>query len=114
VSKLMIFAGNANPDLAHAISKQLYIPVGNATVGCFSDGETTVEINENVRGHDVFIIQPTCHPTNDNLMELIVMADALRRASALPHYGGYTLLRLRPSGSPSSFQPSCHQRQSGC
>ena len=93
VSKLMIFAGNANPELAKAIAQKLHIPMGQATVGRFSDGETTVEINENVRGHDVFIIQPTCYPTNDNLMELIVMADALRRASAtritavIPYYG---------------------------
>ena len=93
VSKLMIFAGNANPELAQDIAKKLHIPMGQATVGRFSDGETTVEIDENVRGHDVFIIQPTCYPTNDNLMELIVMADALRRASAtritavIPYYG---------------------------
>ena len=93
VSKLMIFTGNANPELAKAIAQKLHIPMGQATVGTFSDGETTVEINENVRGHDVFIIQPTCNPTNDNLMELIVMADALRRASAtrvtavIPYYG---------------------------
>ena len=86
VSKLMIFAGNANPELAQDIAKKLHIPMGQATVGRFSDGETTVEINENVRGHDVFIIQPTCYPTNDNLMELIVMADALRRASATLPY----------------------------
>jgi len=93
VSKLMIFAGNAHPELAQQISRKLHIPMGDAVVGKFSDGETTVEINENVRGHDVFIIQPTCYPTNDNLMELIVMADALRRASAtritavIPYYG---------------------------
>tara|TARA_R100001440_G_scaffold26791_14_gene44035 strand:+ start:34778 stop:35869 length:1092 start_codon:yes stop_codon:yes gene_type:complete len=93
VSKLMIFAGNAHPDLARSIAQKLHIPLGEATVGRFSDGETTVEIDENVRGHDVFIIQPTCYPTNDNLMELIVMADALRRASAtritavIPYYG---------------------------
>lgn len=93
VSKLMIFAGNAHPELAQKIAQKLHIPLGEATVGRFSDGETTVEINENVRGHDVFIIQPTCYPTNDNLMELIVMADALRRASAtritavIPYYG---------------------------
>ncbi|TGN40982.1 ribose-phosphate diphosphokinase [Marinobacter confluentis] len=93
MSKLMIFTGNANPELAKAIAQKLHIPMGQATVGTFSDGETTVEINENVRGHDVFIIQPTCNPTNDNLMELIVMSDALRRASAtrvtavIPYYG---------------------------
>src|SRR5690606_11131070 len=93
VSKLMIFAGNANPALAKAIAQKLHIPMGQATVGRFSDGETTVEIDENVRGHDVFIIQPTSYPTDDNLMELIVMAVALRRAAAtritavIPYYG---------------------------
>ncbi|OEY66847.1 ribose-phosphate pyrophosphokinase [Marinobacter sp. X15-166B] len=93
MSKLMIFTGNAHPELAKRIAKKLQVPVGKAHVGAFSDGETTVEINENVRGHDVFIIQPTCYPTNDNLMELVMMADALRRASAsritavIPYYG---------------------------
>ncbi|MFT5718091.1 MAG: ribose-phosphate pyrophosphokinase [Oleiphilaceae bacterium] len=93
MSKMMVFAGNANKDLAEQIVKNLHLPLGNAKVGKFSDGEITVEINENVRGKDVFIIQPTCAPTNDNLMELIVMTDALRRASAsritavLPYFG---------------------------
>ncbi len=90
---ITLFAGNANPDLAKEISKHLDIPLGKANVGSFSDGETMVEIKENVRGRDVFIIQPTCSPTNDNLMELIIMADALRRASAtritavVPYFG---------------------------
>ncbi|HEY9033377.1 MAG TPA: ribose-phosphate diphosphokinase [Pseudomonadales bacterium] len=93
MSKLMIFTGNANPELAQKVVDQLHIQMGDATVSKFSDGEITVEINENVRGKDVFIIQPTCAPTNDNLMELIVMADALRRASAtritavIPYFG---------------------------
>ncbi|MDX1588033.1 MAG: ribose-phosphate pyrophosphokinase [Oleiphilaceae bacterium] len=93
MSKLMVFAGNANPRLAQKVVQKLHLPMGDATVSKFSDGETTVEINENVRGQDVFIIQPTCNPTNDNLMELVVMADALRRASAaritavVPYYG---------------------------
>ena len=93
VSKLMVFAGNAHPELAQKVVQKLHIPMGDATVGRFSDGETTVEINENVRGRDVFVIQPTCYPTNDNIMELIVMADALRRASAsrvtavIPYFG---------------------------
>jgi len=81
-SDLMIFSGNANLPLAEKISHHLQIPLGKANVGRFSDGEIMVEILENVRGRDVFIIQPTCAPTNDNLMELIVIADALRRASA--------------------------------
>ncbi|CAN0574160.1 unnamed protein product, partial [Ectocarpus sp. 12 AP-2014] len=93
VSKLMVFAGNANPALAQKIAESLDSRMGNATVGQFSDGEIAVEINENVRGKDVFILQSTCAPTNDNLMELILMVDALRRASAaritavLPYFG---------------------------
>ncbi|MCR8921495.1 ribose-phosphate pyrophosphokinase [Dasania sp. GY-MA-18] len=93
MSTLMIFTGNANPELAQKVSDQLHIPLGDADVSQFSDGEIAVEINENVRGADVFIIQSTCAPTNDNLMELIVMIDALRRASAgrvtavVPYFG---------------------------
>jgi len=93
MSKMMIFTGNANPELARKVADQLHIALGDATVGKFSDGEITVEINENVRGKDVFVIQPTCAPTNDNLMELVVMVDALRRASAsritavIPYFG---------------------------
>ena len=89
----MIFTGNANPDLAHKVADRLHMTMGDATVGKFSDGEITVEINENVRGKDVFILQSTCQPTNDNLMELIVMVDAMRRASAqritavVPYFG---------------------------
>ncbi|MFD0966370.1 ribose-phosphate pyrophosphokinase [Seminibacterium arietis] len=90
---IKLFAGNATPELAKRISDRLYISLGDATVGRFSDGEIQVQINENVRGCDVFIIQSTCAPTNDNLMELIVMVDALRRASAgritavIPYFG---------------------------
>lgn len=93
MSKMMIFTGNANPDLAKRVVSQLHIPLGDVSVGKFSDGEISVEINENVRGKDVFLIQPTCAPTNDNLMELIVMADAFRRSSAsritavIPYFG---------------------------
>jgi ribose-phosphate pyrophosphokinase len=89
----MIFTGNAIPDLAQQVSDKLHIPLGQAEVKKFSDGEIAVEINENVRGADVFIIQSTCAPTNDNLMELMVMSDALRRASAgrvtavVPYFG---------------------------
>ena len=89
----MVFTGNANPDLARRVVRQLHIPLGDASVGRFSDGEVAVELNENVRGKDVFIIQSTCAPTNDNLMELVVMADALRRSSAsritavIPYFG---------------------------
>lgn len=93
MADLMLFSGNANPALAQAIADKLGIPLGKASVGKFSDGEITVELNDNVRGRDVFIIQPTCAPTNDNLMELIFMVDALGRASAgritavVPYFG---------------------------
>lgn len=92
-NNLMVFAGNANLALADKIAKNIGIPLGEATVGKFSDGEVNVEIKENVRGKDVFIIQPTCAPTNDSLMELLIMADALHRASAnritavIPYFG---------------------------
>lgn len=93
MTRLKIFTGNATPELARKISKKLGLPMGSAEVGSFSDGEVAVEVNENVRGHDVFIIQSTCLPTNDNLMELVILADALRRASAaritavIPYFG---------------------------
>ena len=90
---LMVFTGNANPRLAADIAKRLNISLGRASVGRFSDGEATVEIHEHVRGKDVFILQPTCTPANENLMELLVMVDALKRASAgritaaIPYFG---------------------------
>ena len=90
---MKLFTGNATPELAQKIADRLFIKLGNAAVGRFSDGEISVQINENVRGGDIFIIQSTCAPTNDNLMELIVMVDALRRASAgritavIPYFG---------------------------
>jgi ribose-phosphate pyrophosphokinase len=93
MSTMMIFTGNANPALALNISSHLQLPMGQATVGTFSDGESMVEILENVRGKDVFVIQSTCAPANDNLMELLIMADALRRSSAgritavIPYFG---------------------------
>ncbi|MED5524551.1 ribose-phosphate pyrophosphokinase [Gallaecimonas pentaromativorans] len=90
---IKLFAGNATPELAKKIAERLYIPLGDAVVTRFSDGEISVQINDHVRGLDVFIIQSTCAPTNDNLMELVVMVDALRRASAgritavIPYFG---------------------------
>jgi ribose-phosphate pyrophosphokinase len=90
---MMVFSGNANPGLAQKVASRLYLSMGKADVGKFSDGEIAVELNENVRGKDVFVLQSTCAPTNDNLMELIVMIDALRRASAsritavVPYFG---------------------------
>jgi len=101
---LMVFTGNANPLLAHNVVKRLNIPIGHAVVGKFSDGEVMVEILENVRGRDVFVLQSTCTPTNDNLMELLIMIDALRRASAgritaaMPYYG-YARQDRRPSSA---------------
>ena len=79
---LMVFTGNANPKLAEDVVKHLHIDLGRATVGRFSDGEIMVEIMENVRGKDVFVLQSTSQPTNDNLMEILVIVDALKRASA--------------------------------
>ena len=90
---LMLFSGSANPALAREIANYLKVPVGQATVGKFSDGEAQVEIMENVRGKDVFVVQPTCAPTNDNVMELLMMLDAFKRASAsritavIPYFG---------------------------
>lgn len=93
MSTMMIFTGNANPDLTNKIASHLQIPIGQANVGVFSDGESMVEILENVRGRDVFVVQSTCAPANNNLMELMIMADALRRSSAgritavVPYFG---------------------------
>lgn len=93
MAEIVLFNGNASPELASAIAQHLKLPLGKALVGRFSDGEIRVEINENVRGRDVYIIQSTSDPVNDNLMELIIMADALRRASAaritavVPYFG---------------------------
>lgn len=92
-ASLMVFSGNANLALAEGIVKKLNMRLGMAAVGRFSDGEVAVEIEENVRGKDVFVIQSTCSPTNENLMELLVIIDALKRASAsritavMPYYG---------------------------
>jgi ribose-phosphate pyrophosphokinase len=89
----VLFTGNANPALAHEIAAHLGVEVGKASVGRFSDGEVTVEIQQNVRARDVFVVQPTCAPTNENVMELLIMVDALKRASArritavIPYYG---------------------------
>ena len=89
----VLFTGNANPVLAQQIASHLGVELGQAAVGRFSDGEVTVEIRQNVRARDVFVVQPTCSPTNENLMELLIMVDALKRASArritavIPYYG---------------------------
>ena len=91
--RMRIFAGNANPKLAEAVCRHLNVSLGRCSVGKFSDGEVMVELMENVRGRDAFILQSTCAPTNDNLMEIMVMVDALKRASAaritaaIPYFG---------------------------
>ena len=103
-SDFLVFTGNANPGLAADIARNLGVSLGAATVGRFSDGEVLVEINQNVRARDVFVVQSTCAPTNDNLMELMVMVDALRRASAeriyavIPYFG-YARQDRRPRSS---------------
>lgn len=100
----MVFTGNAVPELAREVAQHLHVALGRAKVGRFSDGEIMVEILENVRGRDVFLLQSICQPTNDNLMELLVMADALKRASAgrvtaaIP-YMGYARQDRRPSSA---------------
>ena len=100
----MVFTGNANPALAEDIARHLHTSVGSAHVGRFSDGEVTVEIKQNVRTRDVFVVQSTCAPTNENLMELLIMVDALKRASAerisavIPYFG-YARQDRRPRSS---------------
>lgn len=90
---IKVFTGNANPALAQEICERLNVPLGSATVKRFPDGETFVQINENIRGCDVFVVQPTCCPANDHIMELLIMIDAMKRASAnritavMPFYG---------------------------
>ncbi|QHI99437.1 ribose-phosphate diphosphokinase [Xylophilus rhododendri] len=100
----LVFTGNANPGMAGELARHLGIQLGSATVGRFSDGEITVEINQNVRARDVFVVQSTCAPTNDNLMELLMMVDALKRSSAdrisavIPYFG-YARQDRRPRSS---------------
>jgi ribose-phosphate pyrophosphokinase len=105
---LALFAGNANPILAQDIARHLQQPLGRASIGRFSDGECNIELMENVRGRDVFIVQPTCPPANDSLMELLVMVDACRRASAaritavMPYFG-YARQDRRPRATRSAI-----------
>src|SRR5512147_1873209 len=105
---MALFTGNANPALAHDIARHLMVPLGRAQVARFSDGEVNVELMENVRGRDVFILQSTCPPANDNLMELLVMVDACRRSSAaritaVVPYLGYSRQDRRVRGTRMSI-----------
>ncbi|HLQ12394.1 MAG TPA: ribose-phosphate pyrophosphokinase [Steroidobacteraceae bacterium] len=105
---MTLLAGNANPGLAHDIARHLMLPIGRAAVGRFSDGEVNVELMENVRGRDVFLLQSTCPPVNENLMELLVMADACRRASAgsitaVVPYFGYSRQDRRPRATRAAI-----------
>lgn len=105
---LTLFTGNANPALAQEIARHLMVPLGRATVGRFSDGEVNIEIMENVRGRDVFIVQSTCPPVNESLMELLVMVDACRRASAaritaVVPYFGYARQDRRPRATRAAI-----------
>ena len=109
---LMVFTGNANPKLAEDVVRHLNIHLGRAKVGRFSDGEVMVEILENVRGKDVFVLQSTCMPTNDNLMECWCMVDALKRASAGRDHGGDSLFGLCASGPAAALGAGADHRQS--
>jgi ribose-phosphate pyrophosphokinase len=105
---ITLFTGNANPALAHDIARHLMLPMGRASVGRFSDGEVNIELMENVRGRDVFLLQSTCPPVNENLMELLVMADASRRASArsitaVVPYFGYARQDRRPRATRAAI-----------
>src|SRR5699024_7299901 len=101
--RLQVFAGTANPALSAAICAELDVDEGRSVVGQWKNGETRIKLDENVRGSDVFVIQPTCHPVNHNLMELLLMIDALKRASAqritavIPYYG-YAKQEKKTSG----------------
>jgi len=118
-SSMMVFSGNANLPLANGIVKKLNMRLGSATVGRFSDGEIAIEIDENVRGAEVFVIQPTCAPTNENLMELLVIADALRRSSvasitAVMPYCGYARQDRRPRSARVPITAKLVAKMIGC
>jgi ribose-phosphate pyrophosphokinase len=112
----MVFTGNANKKLANDIARELGVPMGKAVVGRFSDGEVAVEIMENIRGQDIYLIQPTCAPTADNFVELLVMVDACKRASAarvtavIPYFG-YARQDRRPRSRQDDiyggYRPRC-------
>ena len=117
-NKLKVFSGRANMPLAEKIARRLGDPLGKITLGNFPDGETSVRIEEDVRGRDVFVVQPTCPPVNENLMELLIILDSFKRASAaritavLPYYGYARQDRKDRAGcrSPPSWWPICSPR----
>src|SRR2546430_3859773 len=121
--ELKVFTGSANRELAERICKYIGVPLGQAIISSFPDGETYVKIEENIRGHDVFIIQPTCPPTNEHLMELLIMVDAARRASAdritavIPFFGyarqdrDRKSTRLNSSHSQISYAVFCLKKK---
>jgi hypothetical protein len=106
--QIMVFTGNANPQLARDVVRHLRVNLGEANIGSFSDGEVQVEILENVRGRDVFILQSTCAPTNDNLMEL------LAAFLGTTYYGGGALFWLRTAGPPATLGACADHGQGGC
>ena len=117
--EMVVFSGNAHPELTHSVCDYLGIPVGQAEVFKFANDNTFVRILENIRQRDVFLIQPTCAPVNDHLMELLIMIDACKRASAgritavMPYYGYGRTDRRTSRGSPSrpGWWPTCSRRQ---
>ena len=110
---MAVFTGNANPVLAQDIARHLMQPLGRAMVGRFSDGEIQVEIMENVRGKDVYLVQSTCPPANEHLMELLVMADACRRASAGTDHRGDPVPRLRAPGPAAARDARADHGEAG-
>jgi ribose-phosphate pyrophosphokinase len=111
----LLFTGNANPALAQEIATHLGVELGKARVGRFSDGEVDIEIHQNVRARDIFVVQPTCAPTNENLMELCIMVDALKRASA--RWSARIAARARRAcRSAPRWWPTCSRRSgsNGC
>ena len=107
----VLFTGNANPVLAQEIATHLGVELGKAKVGRFSDGEVDVEIHQNVRARDIFVVQSTCAPTNENLMELCIMVDALQARLGAPRHRRDPVLRLRPPGPPAALDARADQRQ---
>ena len=111
MANLMLFSGGSNTALAQRVADELRLGLGRADVGRFSDGEVSVEVHENVRGQDVFLLQSTCAPTNDSVMELLIMADAISSCFSDPHYRSDTLLRLRAPRPPATICSRGDKRQ---